>query len=699
MQNENRPLPLEQQPTDSGAPVDTARALWNDFALVAARESHDDPVAVKSALAGLVKIRREQLALLDGLIHEAHSEMAAPSAWAAREAAARLRCSASISLSDREDDLMLALAQASGVARILSDPAEASRLAEMCGRQKGEERQAFGMRLGSEPNCRLDLSTLGVLARALAIRGEPLAAMELSEPEPEGRSWRSAWSSGPVEELAASRSVLARLLREAEGGLFIADLLAAAVPKARSGNPAWAAAMPKTEEALGEPARSLFESTDAAAFAHELEGARRRLDAVAGPGASRVVERAWGRLRPLDPLDVDGDAALAALSGAALEGQEALGAFSLLAAKGLGLPLSGREQASQTKSAMRERFGLSDGGWRLLGRLPHGEGSAARCWAEVLGGHAETPRGVSAEDSKALSLLGAEQLASIKTDNPKSQEDVFYGKAVKKERERRLDAKLFSMLLAACATLGASPEAGEAVLRVAEKEREVLRWFFLTAPSGPRDAGLGADLLAAETQAFEQKSPGLLACWAGLALAGGPAAATDALMLARDWMRAAPRGAWLGLPAKPSWADVDRRQRAWHAEQQAAPLRGHGGLAWASRLPSFEGDGGWSAVALASSGALAEEGRSMRHCVATYAQRCAAGESCIFSLRKNGERIATLELTPTENDSWIPSQLYGPSNASIADPAARAFAAAIAAAYAEAQEPVREFSRAAPRGR
>ncbi|PRX54960.1 PcfJ domain-containing protein [Flagellimonas meridianipacifica] len=57
-------------------------------------------------------------------------------------------------------------------------------------------------------------------------------------------------------------------------------------------------------------------------------------------------------------------------------------------------------------------------------------------------------------------------------------------------------------------------------------------------------------------------------------------------------------------------------------------------------------DNTWDFVELINGKQLYEEGQSMHHCVATYAGRCASGTSAIFSLKKNGNRVITIEISP-----------------------------------------------------
>ncbi|HCN76842.1 MAG TPA: hypothetical protein DIT13_06565 [Verrucomicrobiales bacterium] len=73
------------------------------------------------------------------------------------------------------------------------------------------------------------------------------------------------------------------------------------------------------------------------------------------------------------------------------------------------------------------------------------------------------------------------------------------------------------------------------------------------------------------------------------------------------------------------------------------------------RLISWQGQGwdacltdaqeiNWTVKELVSNRELAEEGRAMRHCVASYARRCESGLCAVFSVRRGGIRVLTVEV-------------------------------------------------------
>jgi hypothetical protein len=119
-------------------------------------------------------------------------------------------------------------------------------------------------------------------------------------------------------------------------------------------------------------------------------------------------------------------------------------------------------------------------------------------------------------------------------------------------------------------------------------------------------------------------------------------------------------------PRVPRWPDfsmdgrtvksVLRLPDAWHLE--LGRKKKSGSFAWRqSGVQGFhyiekgeEYDREWTIRELLDSDALYADGRAMRHCVYTYADRCRRGETTIWSLRlrvQDGEkRMATIEVNP-----------------------------------------------------
>ena len=87
------------------------------------------------------------------------------------------------------------------------------------------------------------------------------------------------------------------------------------------------------------------------------------------------------------------------------------------------------------------------------------------------------------------------------------------------------------------------------------------------------------------------------------------------------WRDVTARLAMIGVPG-------DRPKLSWSKSRWNDLVVGGKGASGRARIQ-------WRLVELLDSNQLREEGISMRHCVATYAQRCAGGASTIWSLRRH----------------------------------------------------------------
>lgn len=70
----------------------------------------------------------------------------------------------------------------------------------------------------------------------------------------------------------------------------------------------------------------------------------------------------------------------------------------------------------------------------------------------------------------------------------------------------------------------------------------------------------------------------------------------------------------------------------------------------------------WQVLELTSAFELMEEGKAMHHCVGTYHRQCMSGAFAIFSLRRNGHRLATLQVNVSDRAI---TQARGPYNQPI----------------------------------
>lgn len=123
-------------------------------------------------------------------------------------------------------------------------------------------------------------------------------------------------------------------------------------------------------------------SANQAAKRINAEAASSWYESFAGTGAIDLIFKVYGRDAPIAaPLrEIEFVASHAVQLNQAIQGQEALGLFSIRCSPALGLDISGRALADSTKRALRERHGLTDAGWRLLRKLPSGPNSAAFEW-------------------------------------------------------------------------------------------------------------------------------------------------------------------------------------------------------------------------------------------------------------------------------------------------------------------------------
>lgn len=100
---------------------------------------------------------------------------------------------------------------------------------------------------------------------------------------------------------------------------------------------------------------------------------------------------------------------------------------------------------------------------------------------------------------------------------------------------------------------------------------------------------------------------------------------------------------------------------------------------------------GMDVVPLRSGEALITEGALMRHCVSTYMRDILAARSCIYSLQKNGKRVATLELS--SGGRPVLKQLRGPCNARVTPDVESAAQKLIVSIAAQRVAPIEKLKR------
>lgn len=131
------------------------------------------------------------------------------------------------------------------------------------------------------------------------------------------------------------------------------------------------------------------------------------------------------------------------------------------------------------------------------------------------------------------------------------------------------------------------------------------------------------------------------------------------------------------LDSRTTWSSIERRSRAWHGRVAQTP-KVREALAWSSALLACE-LAGVRVNPLTTARALREEWRAMQHCVASYAEQCAAGRYRLFALHGTAER-ATLGIYEVAG-RWKVDQIRGMANGSVS-PQMKSIATAVARAYA-----------------
>lgn len=90
---------------------------------------------------------------------------------------------------------------------------------------------------------------------------------------------------------------------------------------------------------------------------------------------------------------------------------------------------------------------------------------------------------------------------------------------------------------------------------------------------------------------------------------------------------------------------------------------------WPPLIPEWAHLDGLDFYPLHTTQELESEGRELSHCVADYAWRCAQGRSHIFTARRRGVSVATLEIVPRQRDGklvWKLRQAKGAGNEPLA---------------------------------
>lgn len=413
------------------------------FRLSVGREAYDDPEAVERLLQELAATRKDQAALLNTIalqrqgIDEASKNTAALNdfLWSnmlSYKLAGRSATESHVEQNAEQDVLFekvnrlhFELAQASGIARLLSAEASADEIATRCGRQLSQQQLAFGETLDNlekgysiRPEASTDggiqfsvegmerataPATLGrlvsrqrapqsgllgmldmtfinspagsdfdfpdarmldTLSDLLGIRGQPQQPTRRQDEDADAfqgfLSRRSSvyWSEKSGSELNVLRDELADLTARAENGSFISDMLANAksVERNQEAFPFQA----QLREALEAPLASMNKKALAIAIQDRQARTAAWFDGLAGQNSSELVQKVWttraGNLTSFSEIELI--CSNAKHIWQALEGQEALGLFSVRASRGLGLLLTGRDLPERAKKLLKKSHGF-----------------------------------------------------------------------------------------------------------------------------------------------------------------------------------------------------------------------------------------------------------------------------------------------------------------------------------------------------
>ena len=420
------------------------------------------------------------------------------------------------------------------------------------------------------------------------------------------------------------------------------------------------------------------------------------------------------------------------LSSAASEGGLAAWCASMSGPLGILDAADANDLVGQCKRNIKRGAGLSEAGWKSAIKSPSALALISREWSAA--------GFVDSAGARSASLGPAATTSQAYGDN---DDDDFKAPLAAAHGATETSVRSGSCISFATAH-GIAPDVAWAAMDVfSNQDFNVL--LSRNIPSRSVDSPEAADFFAAEASAKERLMPWIFkeACRrherldalrsdaiarnapevplpAGLALA-------EEISGLCDWIKGSEDGVWLNLPAQPTWGQLSRLSEAWHAEVVAraadeaakeqikaealkeaskkSPFAPSSGSRWEPILGAHSRDG-WTAVELLTQAQLSEEGSAMGHCVSSYSGVCRRGEKRIFSIRLNGERRCTMELSSSsklslhelgEDASLAITQNKGRHNASVTNAATLGFCqevvAQAGAAWSEKWRLTQDFIR------
>lgn len=396
------------------------------------------------------------------------------------------------------------------------------------------------------------------------------------------------------------------------------------------------------------------------------------------------------------------------LSSAASEGGLAAWCSSMSGPLGILDAADANDLVGQCKRNIKHGAGLSEAGWKSAIKSPAALALIAREWSAA-----------GFVDSAGARSGSLGQAATKSQSSDDHDDDDF--KAPVAAAHGATEKSLRSGACISFATAhGIAPDVAWTAMDVfSNQDFNVL--LSRNIPSRSVDSPEAADFFAAEASAKERLMPWIFkeACRRyerldalrseaisrnapDAPLPAGQALAEEISGLC-DWIKGSEDGVWLNLPAQPTWGQLSRLSDAWHAEVVAraadeaakeqikaealkeaskkAPFAPSSGSRWEPIVGAHSRDG-WTAVELLTQAELSEEGSAMGHCVSSYSGVCRRGEKRIFSIRLNGERRCTMELSSSsklslhelgEDASLAITQNKGKHNASVTNAATLGF--------------------------
>jgi hypothetical protein len=359
---------------------------------------------------------------------------------------------------------------------------------------------------------------------------------------------------------------------------------------------------------------------------------------------------------------------------AVLEGRGAAGAFALQIAPKLGIEQVEEDVLGSVKGAAKA-LGLGESGWKKLLALPEEHLARLTKRPAPRWGKDPAPDG----DANAFEPFGPDEQQKIKLLFKMFNAGAAYN------FDSELFAKIVEMVYADKFEQANSVKELGRLLSEAPSKRSV-------------ESIQEAEAFIAEARERQSRMPSVTKAFFDRTAKIGSGLALEELHLVVDCLDRIELGVWGMMEKKPTWGQLMAIQAEWHDQQISGSASK---LSWEPLVDHLKGADGLTSSELCNGLGLAREGRDMHHCVSGYSAQCHQGLSKIFSIRRGGERLGTLELQrkagvgavavgaranaygtapDQKNGLWTVVQFRGLCNAAIGDDQAWEFAREVAGA-------------------